>query len=152
MRTIEGRGILVAALATFVMFALLELVVEAAARTLFGVSENELLARTIEVTIGGLPYYVVMFALFFVECLGIAFVYVLIRDQFHSMIHAALVTSGVALLFLFLSLAVFTNKGALPLRVTLLSLAFNLIELPPAVVFGAVVYEIATEVGGRDRT
>lgn len=149
MRTIKLRGLVVAALATFVMFALLELVVEAVASTLFGVSENELLARTIDITTMGLPYYAVLFALFFVECLGIVFVYALIRDRFHSMIHAALVTSGVALLFLFLSLAVFTNKGALPPQVTLLSLVFNLIELPPAVVFGAVVYEIAVE-AGRD--
>jgi hypothetical protein len=72
-------------------------------------------------------------------------VYALIRPRFSSHAKTALVTAVLFLIILMVYLANITNLGVLPLKVSLISFIFNLIELPLAILIGAVTYEPKNE-------
>lgn len=130
-----------AALATWVAFAVTEFVVEGLVLLLFDVSESRLMAQTVTVSRSGSRYHALTFALFFVECVVIMWLYSLIRSRYRPGVRAALVTSGVALFLVFVSFANFTNMGAFAVEALVVSLGFNLVELPVGVLAGAGVYE-----------
>ncbi len=130
-----------AALAAWVAFAVTEFALEGLVLLLFDVSENELMAQTVTVSRSGARYHAVTFAFFFVECLVIMWLYSLIRTRYRPGVRAALVTSVVVTFLAFVAYVNFTNMGAFAVEALALSLGFNLVEMPVAVLAGAGVYE-----------
>ncbi len=125
----------------FITFAFVEFALEGLVLLLFEVSEGDLLARTLDVELTGTRYHLVTFALFFVESLVIMWTYGLVRGRIASPPRAAAATSAIALFLVFVPFLNFTNMGVFQPESLALSLGFNLVELPTAVLVGAGVYE-----------
>jgi archaellum biogenesis protein FlaJ (TadC family) len=69
------------------------------------------------------------------------FNYALVRNRFSSDIYASLVTSAIFLGMSFLVFANLTNLGIFSIEMCCTSFLFNLIELPPSILLGAVIYK-----------
>lgn len=76
----------------------------------------------------------------FLEMFLIMYVYAAIRPRFNTNIKAGLVTSVIFCVFTSLFLAHFVNLGLFSIKMYLIFLLFNVIELPIAVLFGASIY------------
>jgi hypothetical protein len=81
-----------------------------------------------------------LFISLFTTCMLI-WLYAALRPMFGVGTKTALITSAFALTFMTAFGINFTNLGLYPLRIALLELGYQLIELPLAVLIGAQVYE-----------
>jgi hypothetical protein len=94
----------------------------------------------INVKTSGARYHIVNTVYFLVFCVFAIWVYAAVRPRFGAGARTALMTA-LGFWFVGLLLAVnFVNLGVFPVKVTLLSVCFNLLELPPAIVAGASIY------------
>lgn len=141
MEKINFKRVILGGLVMGVVFVIVELVVEGLVG-LFGVSEKDLLLQVNStVTISGTRYHIVNLSYFFVFCVFAIWLYAALRPRFGAGPKTAIITSLV-LLFTGLLIAInFVNMGIFPLKLTLLSLVFNLVELPTAIFFGASIYK-----------
>ena len=73
-------------------------------------------------------------------CLLMMWLYAALRSRFGAGPRTALITALFFWLFVLLLWANFVNLGVFPLEIVVLSLLFNLLELPGAVIAGASVY------------
>lgn len=135
-----GR-LLLAAVVTFVAFIATEFVIENFVYFLFNVSEHDLWVERAGVVLSGFKFHVLNLSLFLGICVVIMSVYALIRPSFDSTGKTVIAASAVTLLLFFLTFGTFVNMGVFSLEMMLLSLAFNLVETPVAVLAGASVYE-----------
>ncbi len=124
-----------------VAFIIVELVVEGLVG-LFGVSERDLLLQVNnDVTISGTRYHIVNLSYFFVFCVFAIWLYAALRSRFGAGPKTAIITSFSLWFIGFLIAVNFVNMGIFPLKLSLISLLFNLIELPTALLFGASIYK-----------
>jgi hypothetical protein len=89
---------------------------------------------------GGTLFHVLNLSIFLVQMLMMMFVYALIRPRFNSNVGAGLTTAAVFLFIGFMLLANLTNLGVLPVSLAATMILFSLLELPPALLVGAVLY------------
>jgi hypothetical protein len=140
MKKISIGRVALAALIASLAFLFSEIVVEGAVLLIFGISEVEL-TREANITIPtGILYYTVTIVYLYLVCSLIMWVYAAIRPRFKSHVRAALATSFVFWLFVFLFVVNYSRVGLYPLKLGLLGVAFNLVELPAAVIVGSLVY------------
>ncbi|MFQ6046781.1 MAG: hypothetical protein ACE5PT_10575 [Gemmatimonadales bacterium] len=127
--------------ACFVGFVVAELALEGIALLAFNVSERDLLSRYFDVTDSGFRYHFLNLTSFLVECIIIMWVYGLARAALGSAGRGALVTIAIAMGLVFIPVAHLALIGVVPAKVFGLSLGFNVVELPFAILIGAALYE-----------
>ena len=130
------RGGAIAALT----FVIVEFVLEGVVG-LFGLNEADLLLEAFpDIVIGGAIYQVANVIYLFVFFFFAIWVYAAIRPRFGAGPKTALIASLGLWFMYFLIVMNFARQGLFPLNVAVVSLAFNLIEIPLAVLVGARVY------------
>lgn len=140
MKKIQYGRVVLAGLVMGVAFLFIEIVFEGFINLVFGINEAQFMGEAAKECPFGLRFYVVTFIYLFLLCCLIMWVYAAIRPRFSSFLTTALVAGLVFWLFLALLAVNFINSGYFPLKAALLSLGFNLVELPSAVVVGSLVY------------
>jgi len=135
-----GRVVLAGFVAALVFF-FVEIVLEGFVYLIFGICESKIAKEFLGYIPSGTLFYILNILIFFAICILIMWVYAAIRPRFTSNAKAAIVTSLVFWLLVFLFLANFVNIGIFPLEAALLSLGFNLIELPIGILVGSLLYK-----------
>jgi hypothetical protein len=139
MKKINLKGVFVAGGLAAVTFIILEIIIETAFSKIFNLSES-IYFEQFGIYPGGAQFYIINLLIFLVEMILVMTIYAMIRCRFSSNLSAGLVTSGIFLALGFLILANFTNLGILTFGMGFTSFIFNIFELPPAVLVGAVFY------------
>ena len=124
-----------------IAFLFTELAVEGIVYTLFGYSEGELLREHFgNIRTRGSEYIIFTLIGLFIFAIASIWIYALLLPRFKSWIKTALVVSLIVLCIAYLPIINFVNLGFLPIIVFLMSLIFNLIEIPAAIILGSAVY------------
>ena len=135
-----GR-VLLAAFVASLSFLFIEAVLEGTFYLITGVSEGELFKDAYRFLPTGFLYYAVTIIYLYLVFVLMMWIYAAIRPRFKTHITAALATSLVFWLFAFLFVVNYSNQGLHPLKLGLLSMGFNLIELPVSLIGGSLVYK-----------
>ena len=141
MGRINVSRVILGGLLAGVVFILVELIVEGIFGV-FGVSERELaLEVSNKLTLGGFRYHIVNIVYLFVFFIFAIWVYAAIRPRFGAGPRTALITA-LGFWFLLLLVAInYLNMNVFPVKIVLVSLLFNMLELPPAIILGAWPYK-----------
>ena len=141
MKKINFGRVILAGLVAALVFFFVEIVLEGFVYLIFGVCEAEIFKEFLGYIPTGTLYYILNLVIFFSICILIMWVYAAIRPRFTSHAKAAIVTSLVFWLVVFLFIANFVNIGIFPLKAALLNLAFNFIEIPIGILVGSLLYK-----------
>jgi hypothetical protein len=123
-----------------ITFVIVEFVLEGAVGFL-GLNEANLLREAFpDIVVGGTAYHVWNVVHLFLFFFFAIWVYAAIRPRFGPGPRSALITSFL-LWFMYLLFATnFARLGIFPLDLAVVSLAFNLVEIPAAILVGARIY------------
>ena len=141
MKKIKIGRVIAAGLVTGLTFIFVEIIVEGFAKIFFGICEAEILKEISGTLPSGLRYHVLNLTIFFLICILIMSVYAAIRPRFKSHVSAAIATTLIFWSIMALFMASFINTGIFPIKLSLTSLVFNIIELPSAVLVGSLIYK-----------
>jgi len=133
-----GRLVLAGLVAGFA-FIFVEIIVEGSMHFFFRISEAKFYLEAFEMRKSGVLFHILNLGILFVICILIMWVYAAIRPRFSSRGITAIVASLIFWLFAFLFTANHVNLGIFP-PMSFIGLAFNLIELPVAVIVGSLIY------------
>ena len=140
MKKIHPGKVALAALVASLVFLFVEIVLEGGVMLIFGVSEAEMMQEASIPVPSGALYHTLTIVYLYLVCALIMWVYAAIRPRFRDHMRAALAASFVFWLFAFLFVVNYSNVGLYPLKFALLGMGFNLVEIPAAVMAGALVY------------
>ena len=145
MRTINLGAVLRGGAVAAITFAIVEFILEGVVG-IFGLWEADLLREAYpDVAIGGAIYHVGNVVYLFVFFIFAIWMYAAIRPRFGAGPRTALIIS-LALWFMYLQVVTnLVRQGLFPVDVAVASLAFNLIEIPLAVLMGARFYSEPAE-------
>jgi hypothetical protein len=141
MKKINMGRVLLAAFVASLSFLFIETVLEGTFYLMTGVSEGELFKEAYMSLPSGFLYYAVTIIYLYSVCVLMMWIYAAIRPRFKTHINAALATSLVFWLFAFLFIVNYSNLGLHPLKLGLLSMGFNIVELPVSLIAGSLVYK-----------
>lgn len=141
MKKISIGRVALAGLVVSIVFLFVETILEGSFKLVFGISEAKMMREASLAIPSGTLYYVVTIVYLYLVCSVIMWVYAAIRPRFKDHVRAALAASFIFWLFAFLFVVNYSNVGFHPLKLALLSMGFNLIELPAAVIVGSLVYK-----------
>jgi len=144
MKKVNIKALILAILSSALGFLIIEFLVEILLFRAFGISEDAMY-NYFNISPSGLLFYIINFLIFLLNMGLIMSVYVSIRPRFSSDLIAAMVTSGLFVLLMTLYLLNLSNLRIYPLTISITSIIFNIIELPFAVMIGAVTYTSRTE-------
>ena len=144
MKKVDIKALFVAIFASAIGFIIIEFLVEILLFRAFGISEEHLYTY-FNISPSGVIFQAINLFIFFLNVTLIMSVYVWIRPRFSSDLSAAMTTSGIFASLMALYLLNLTNLGIYPLTISLTSIIFTIIELPFAVMIGAVTYTSRTE-------
>lgn len=140
MGKINMRRVLLGAVLMGVTFIVIELVIEGIIG-IIGPKESEMLLEVAPfATLSGARYHIVNFSYFFLFCVLAVWVCAAMAPRFGPGPKTGLIVAGVFWFTGVLMAVNFVNMGIFPVKLTVTSLLFNLVELPPALVIGASVY------------
>jgi len=137
---IKYNRIFLAGIVTALVFIVVELIVEQFTWRVFGINEVQFM-QSPGLTLSGTRYHVINILTFVCECFIFMWVYALLLYRFNNYVKAALATSSLFLLIMFLVLANMLNMGVISSELALIIIIFNLFELPVAVFAGGKVYK-----------
>ena len=143
MGRINLNRVMLGGLIAAVVFVVVEFVIEGIARVTFNVNEGTALREALNVAPGGVVYHVTSVVYLLVVCMLFVWVYAALRPRFGAGPRTALITTAIVMLAGLLVGVNMVNLGILPVNIVLMSLVFNLIELPLALLVGAAVYKEA---------
>ncbi len=141
MKKIHLARVLLAALAASLSFLFVETVLEGIVYLTTGLREADLIKNIVGHLPTGILYNAVTIVYLYLVCVLMMWVYAAVRPRFKTHITCALATSLVFWLFAFLFVVNYSNLGLYPLQLGLLSMGFNAIELPAALLLGSLVYK-----------
>jgi hypothetical protein len=141
MKRMRIDRILLGGLATALSFVVIEMILEGIVHVLFGINEKELLLEAFpRAILSGARYHIVNIGYLLAFCVFITWLYAALIPRFgkgsKTALIAALAFYSVAVLFMINHV----NMGIFPMKSTLLSMLFSLVELPAATVIGARFY------------
>ena len=139
MKKINLGRLVLAGLVAGLAFIFVEIIVEGFLHFVFRISEAKFYLEAFEMRKSGIVFHILNLGILFVICILIMWVYAAIRPRFSSRGKTAVVASLIFWLFAFLFTANHVNLGIFP-PISFISMAFNLIELPAAVIVGSAVY------------
>lgn len=142
MNKINIKRMLLAGLAMFVMWIVIEILLEGViADLVFGKSSFEMLSEEIQFREWSAANHWVNIAIAILNCTLMIWLYASLRPMYGVGTRAALITSLFAIILgstLFIN---FINLGVLPLKAGLVEAVFEAIEFPIAMLVGAGIYE-----------
>jgi hypothetical protein len=141
MKKINLGRVLLAAFVASLSFLFIETVLEGTFYLITGVSERELLKEASMSLPTGFLFYAVTIVYLYLVCVLMMWIFAAIRPRFKTHLSAALATSLVFWLFAFLFVVNYSNIGLYPLKLGLLSMGFNIVELPSSLILGSLVYK-----------
>ena len=142
MKKINVGRVLLAAFVASLGFIFAEIVLEGSVQLIFGLNEGMMFQEEFGMSIPtGTIYHILNIVFLYMVCVLIMWVYAAIRPRFRNHLQAAVVTGMIFWLFYLLFFFNFSNIGVFPLKLGLLSLGFNLVELPTAIILGSLVYK-----------
>ncbi len=140
MKKINLGYVFLAGFVASLAFIFAEMVFEGSVQLVFRINENDLFLEAFDNLPSGTLYHIVNLLYLYLVCVLMMWVFAAIRPRFNNRLNAALGTSLVFWLFLVLFLVNYSNLGLYPYRMSLLSIGFNLLEIPSAVIAGSLVY------------
>lgn len=140
MNKIRMGYVFLAGFVASLTFIFTEMVLEGSVQFIFRFSEAKLFLQAFDRLPSGTLYHILNLLYLYLVCTLIMWIYAAIRPRFKKRLHAALGTSLVFWLFVFLFFGNYSNMGLYPYRLTLLAIGFNLVEIPAAVIGGSLVY------------
>ena len=142
MNEIRVKRMLLAGLAMFVVWVLLEILVEhVAARFLLGQTSQDLWFQTIDLTDWTAMNHVVNIGIAILNCTILIWLYASLRPMYGVGTRTALIASAFGVILLVSLFMNFINLGLFPARAGLIEAVFVAIEFPLAMIVGATVYE-----------
>jgi hypothetical protein len=140
MQKINLGAVLKGGVLAALTFLIVEFVLEGAV-SLLGLNEADLFREAFpNIVVGGIGYHVSGVVHLIVLFTFAIWVYAAIRPRFGPGIKCALIASFITW-FMFLVFVVdFVKHGFFPLNLALVSLAFNFVEIPVAILIGAKIY------------
>lgn len=141
MNKIKIGRVFLAGLAAAFTFFFVEIILEGLVFLLSGYNESQMMQEAFGSPLQGTRFQVVNLLVFFSEMIFFMWIFFALRPRFKSHGTAAVATSLVILLFILLIYINFVNLGVFPAKFALISLGFNLIELPVAILVGSNVYK-----------
>lgn len=142
MNRIRLNRMLLAGLATFLVWIVVEILVEQViGRVLFGDLIEQQVIQTTNILDWGIPNYVLNLLIALINCTLLIWLYASLRPMFGVGTRTALITSAFGVIFAFTMTVNGINLGLVPARVGLVEWIFELIEFPLAMMAGALVYE-----------
>ena len=140
MRKINLGAVFTGGAIAALTFVIVEFVLEGVVG-LLGVKEADLLREAFpDVVLGGATYHVTNVIYLLVFCIFAIWVYAAMRARFGAGPKTALIASLALWFAYFLVVTNLARQGLFPVDVATASLAFNLIEIPLAVLVGARFY------------
>jgi hypothetical protein len=141
MATINMKRVLLGGLVGGVVFIVVELVLEGIVAFL-GVNERDLLLeQSSNLTLSGARFHIVNLLQFFVLFILVMWVYAAVRPRFGPGPKTALITSFIFWFTMLLFGVNFINMNVFPIKLTIISLLFNVVEFPAGVLAGASLYK-----------
>ena len=140
MKKIRIGYVFLAGFVASLAFMFTEMVVEGSVQFIFRISEAEMFIEAFDDLPSGTLYHMLNLLFLYLVCTLIMWIYAAIRPRFKKRVPAALATSAVFWLFVILFFVNYSNMGLYPYRMTLMTIGFNLVEIPAAVLAGSCVY------------
>jgi len=142
MNEIKIKRMLLAGLAMFVMWVVVELLVEQViARSLFGQSSPEKWLEAVNLREWSAFNFWVNTFISLLNCTVLIWVYASLRPMYGVGTKTALITSAFGVLWVLSLFINLINLGLIPLELGLIEAGFEAIEFPIAMIVGAGVYE-----------
>lgn len=142
MNEIKVKRMLLAGLAMFFMWALIEILVEhVLARFLLGQTSQDLWIQTIDLTDWTAMNHLVNNGIAILNCTILIWLYASLRPMYGVGTRTALIASAFGVTLLASLFVNFINLGLFPARLGLTEALFVAIEFPLAMLVGAAVYE-----------
>lgn len=139
MKKINLGRLVLAGLVAGLAFIFVEIIVEGFMYFVFRICEAKFYQEAFEMRKSGVLFHVLNLGILFAICILIMWVYAAIRPRFSSRCKTAIVASLVFWLFAFLFVSNHVNLGIFP-PTSFMSMAFNLIEIPVAIIVGSAIY------------
>jgi len=147
MNEIRVKRMLLAGLATFLVWILFEILLEhIIGQLLFGNFIQEQMLEAIDVQGWSASNQILNIAIALLNSTVLIWLYASLRPMYGVGTKTALITSAFGIVWVWSMIINLINLGLLPAQVGLIELGFETIELPLAMLAGAQVYE-----GGGDR-
>ncbi len=140
MKKIRVGYVFLAGFVASLAFVFTEMVVEGSVQFIFRISEAKMFVEAFDDLPAGTLYHILNLLYLYLICTLIMWIYAAIKPRFRKRVHAALATSAVFWLFVILFFVNYSNMGLYPYRMTLMTIVFNLLEIPAAVIAGSLVY------------
>ena len=142
MNEIKVKRMLLAGLAMFVMWIVVEILVEhVLARFLLGQTSQDMWIQTIDLTDWSAMNHVINNGIAILNCTILIWLYASLRPMYGVGTRTALIASAFGVILLGSLFVNFINLGLFPARVGLTEAVFVAIEFPLAMLVGAAVYE-----------
>ena len=142
MNEIKVKRMLLAGLAMFVMWIVVEILVEhVLARFLLGQTSQDMWIQTIDLTDWTAMNHVINNGIAILNCTILIWLYASLRPMYGVGTRTALISSAFGVILLGSLFVNFINLGLFPARVGLTEAVFVAIEFPLAMLVGAAVYE-----------
>ncbi len=140
MQKINFGAVLKGGALAAIAFVIVEFVLEGAV-SLLGLNEADLFREAFpDIVVGGMVYHVWNIVHLFLLFFFAIWIYAVIRPRFGPGPKTALITSFILWFMYFLFAMSFVKHGIFPLNLAIVSLAFNLVEIPVAILIGAKIY------------
>lgn len=142
MNEINIKRMLLAGLAMFVVWVLVEILVEhVLASILFGQAPQEMWRQVIEPNDWDASNFWINILVALVNCTLMIWIYASLRPMYGVGTKTALITSAFFVVWVFSLFINLTNLGLFPLELGLLEATFEAVELPIVMLAGAAIYE-----------
>jgi hypothetical protein len=141
MNRINVKRLLLSGFVTLVVFIILELFVEQVFGQMLFSNIVEEWYMKFALPSWGINNYLINFLIAVVNCTIILWLYAALRPMFGVGTKTALITSAFFLVFISSFAFNQVNIGAIPLKIAMIELLYQLVELPLALIAGAHYYE-----------
>ena len=142
MNEIKIKRMVLAGLAMFVVWVLVEILVEhVLASILFGQTSQEMWLQVIEPKDWDASNYWINIFVAVVNCTLMIWIYASLRPMYGVGTKTALIVSAFGVIWTFSLFANLINLGLFPLKLGLIEATFEAIEFPIAMMAGAAIYE-----------
>ena len=141
MKKINVTRIILAGLLASVLFIIIEFVFEGVVNLIFNFNEVDLARKYFpNITISGVRYQIVNILYLICICTVTIWLYASLCPKFGDGPKTAFIASFFVIIIIVLFLVNHINMSIFPLKPTLISLVFNLVEFPLSIVGGSFLY------------
>jgi len=141
MNRIRVGRLIISGVITLLVFFAIEFIVEQLVGRYMFAATIEQWVQELSIQSWNTTNFILNISIVLVSCIMVMWLYAALRPMFGVGTKTALITSGFVLTFISAYAINETNLGLYPLRITLIQLIYWILELPLAVIAGALFYE-----------